>query len=419
MGDAYERRVPVHSRAFQLTVAGQRVDGPSVRVECLTSTPCPVNLTQRSFEIDRLVVIVCHGKESLMQGVSLGRTARGAIAVGVAALVGVVMLPAPAAQADPTEWTCTSDTFYAIRGNGVNVIDVPTAAVTPLINLPVGLKLNAAGYNPVSKLVYAMALSESSPSTAARVINPDGTVEDVSAAVPLTGIVGRAFAGGTFTADGYWLIANGEGQIATIDLTSPLSPDFGTAISVGTTGIAWLSGDMAYRKSDDRVYFTTWQGTTASPMRVGWISGADFVAGGVVTPTYGPEVTTPTTVGHTSGFDRDGNLWMTVGTAAGDVLWKLAAADLDAPGPIIPTVIPGVIVAGSGSDGFSCIAPAVVSVDPPVNPVIGFAGEEGLADTGTTSQTMPIALGGTAALAGGITLMAIGGLRRRRASQLD
>jgi len=329
-----------------------------------------------------------------MQNTRTSRVVGAATLVAAVALGGFVMDPAPAAHAAPTAWQCTDDTFEVKRGNTLTQVDVPTSVVTSGPNLSVSPPLvvlgdiNAIGLHPITRIVYAVQVfGPNYNATIARVINPDGIVEDVSAQVPLTGATASDYAGGTFTSDGYWLLANGAGQVATIDLTSPASPFYGTAISVGTTGVPWLSGDMAYRASDDRVYFTTW-GAGPGTIRVGWIQRAAFVAGGAIVPTFGPTVLSPSPLqinsGAASGFDSNGNLWMSTTTDAPgvppgsvNVLWRLDGAALTGANPIIPTVITGVVQPGSGSDGFMCFGAANVP-EVPTLPAAGLSGEANL-----------------------------------------
>lgn len=344
-----------------------------------------------------------------MQNTRTSRAVGAATLVAAVALGGFVIDPAPAAHAAPTAWQCTVDTFEVRRGNSLTQVDVPTSVVTagptlvvepPLVALG---DVNAIGFHPITRIVYAVeVVGPNYNATIARVINPDGRVEDVSAQVPLTGATASDYAGGTFTSDGYWLLANGAGQVATIDLTSPASPSYGTAITVGTTGVPWLSGDMAYRASDDRVYFTTW-GAGPGTIRVGWIQRAAFVAGGAIVPTFGPTVTSPspgqTNVGAMSGFDSNGNLWMSTVTDTGIVLWRLDGAALTGANPIIPTVITGVVPALSGSDGFMCFGAAQV----PGVPTLPAAGLSGEANLGM--------LGGLGVLLMGMALLVVARLR--------
>ena len=277
------------------------------------------------------------------------------------------MAPTPGpASAAPTPWGCAKDTFVVRRGATLTLVDVATGAITngPNLSVPPPNDTNAIARHPLTGVVYAVDVTGPGPnSTIARVINPDGTVENVSATVPMTGLSASDYAGGTFTDDGHWIVANGAGQITVVDLTTPSSPTYGTTVANASFGLPWLSGDMAYRASDNRIYFIAWSTALAPIPRVGWISMASVMAGGPVTATFGPNITLPSGVfgvaGSSLGFDGSGDLWFHgAAVPGGNIIWSFDGNDLTAAGPIAPTVVPGLVQTGSGSDGFMCTASA-------------------------------------------------------------
>ena len=355
---------------------------------------------------------------------------RASIAVLAIALAGVVVAPVSAAHAAPTAWTCAVDTFVW-RTGGINQavvtsgIPAPTAGPVLVSTSPDATmtNLNAIARHPITNIVYANNVG-SPVGDNARVINPDGTVENVSSAVPFTNASSTVYAGGTFTPDGYWLLADADGRFATVDLTDPISPTYGHVVYQGTIydspgGVVsrWLSGDIAYRDSDDRVYFTTWGVTKqlASLPRAAFFANADAV------PDFGPMVAVPgaaRTSGTASGFDSAGNLWMATNiittpatVPAEQSLWRLDAASLTGTDPIIPAN-PITLVTGSGTDGFMCFAPPAAS--PASLPPTASAAAPTLAATGPASDALPIAGAGVAALLVGLFLMVFSGARRRR-----
>lgn len=347
------------------------------------------------------------------------RPAGAFIAVLAIALAGLMVAPVSAADAAPKAWTCTVDTFVW-RTGGLNqavvTAGIPTPTTGPLlVPSPASVtmtNLNAIARHPITGVVYANEVGARVGSNA-RVINPDGTVEDVSAAVPLTNETTTGYAGGTFTNDGYWLLADASGNFATVDLTNPLSPTYGTVVYQGVIrntagGVVsrWLSGDMAYRASDDRVYFTTWNADGFNT-QVGSIPRSSFFGTADIVPNFGPTVTVPgaaSTSGAASGFDSAGNLWMSTNLTtvpAQQSLWRLDSAALTGIAPIIPAN-PVKLLIGTGTDGFMCFAPpAPATADP------------ALAATGKAPEVMSI-VGGVAALLLGAAMIIFAGARRRR-----
>lgn len=370
-----------------------------------------------------------------MQPFTLRRPASAAIAVLAISLAGVVVAPATAAHAAPTAWTCAVDTFVwrtgvlhqAVVTSGIPAPTTGPALVsaTPSATMT---NLNAIALHPLTDVVYANNVGSPVGSNA-RVINPDGTVEDVSATVPFTNAPTTGYAGGTFTPDGHWLLADSSGRFANVDLTDLLSPTYGQVVYQGTIrdtsgGVAsrWLSGDMAYRDSDDRVYFTTW-GTTK---QVGSIPRAAFFSNADIVPDFGPTVVVPggvSTSGAASGFDSAGNLWMSTNliTSPATVppeqsVWRLDAAALTGTDPIIPAN-PTTMPTGSGTDGFMCFAaPAAgpASVLAPAGTPTQGATARALAVTGSVTNALPIIGSAATSLFLGAALIFIAGARRRQ-----
>ena len=389
-----------------------------------------------------------------MNPISFSRPAGVSIAVFAMALAGIVVAPVPAAHAAPTAWTCTVDTFVwrtaslneAVTTSGV---PVPTAGPALAASPPsVAMDdLNAIALHPTTGVVYAYNAGTAAVS-GARVINPDGTVEDVSADVPFTNVptataTSTRYAGGTFTPDGYWLLADAAGNFATVDLTSPASPTYGYVVhngvirnSAGGVVTRFLSGDMAYQNLGGLVYFTTWNADGFNT-QVGSIPVSDFFSNADIVPTFGPTIAVPggsNTSGAASGFDSAGNLWMSTNLVPANprqqAIWRLDAADLTGNATITPAN-PVYLPSGSGTDGFMCPAaptraPASApspSPSPSPSGVAAGAGTSGtpglagtvLAETGHASEVMPIVGGGVVALLLGVAFMILARLRRSQA----
>lgn len=367
-----------------------------------------------------------------MNPISLRRSAGATIAVFALALTGVIVTPAPAAHAAPTAWTCTVDTFVW-RTGGLNQLVVTNGIPAPTTGPPLVsaspsatmTNLNAIARHPLTGIVYANNVG-SAVGANVRVINPDGSVEDASVDVPFTNGTRTGYAGGTFTPDGYWLLADASGNFATVDLTNPASPTYGTVVYQGAildsvsprVGSRWLSGDMAYRTSDNRVYFTTWGATK----QVRSIPRASFFANADIVPDLGPTVVVPggvNTSGAASGFDSAGNLWMSTNliTSPATVppeqsLWRLDATALTGTDPIIPAN-PLTMLTASGTDGFMCIAPAPAPIALAAAPTAAAAAaNQTLAETGSAADALPVAGGAAALLLGAVLIIFVG--RRRR-----
>jgi len=137
------------------------------------------------------------------------------------------------------------------------------------------------------------------------------------------------------------------------------------------------------------VYFTTWTGDPSAPhddIQVGSLTRAEFVAGGDVTPEYGPIVTPPTpllgNLGTSNGFDSNGDLWMTTAAATTpddveNVIWRLDGEALGVTDDTQPPTIP---------------------LDPE-DPM--------LAETGPESAATPALLGGLGVVVLGVMLVAM------------
>jgi len=258
-------------------------------------------------------------------------------------------------------------------------------------------------------------------------VNQDGTVEatgipDLQPQINNDAAPDQAFfAGGDFDAEGNWLLASGQGSTATVDLTDPASATYGQVISQGFTNVAWLSGDLAYREADDRVYFATWNTPAETTPRFGWISRADFIAGAnPTTPTFGAPIVLPAgvtgIVGWKLGFDSNGDLWASTNTfvpAGGEPVWRFDGDLLAGTEPLAPEFIVegNVPNTGSGSDGFMCRADVELPTTPnPTDPEA--APEPQLAQTGPESAALVGGVG-AALVAAGLALFWV----RRRSTQ--
>jgi len=347
----------------------------------------------------------------------------------VVALVvaGIVVPSSPAVAAEP--WSCLVDTFENRRGAALHSVSTETGAFGASVTFSgvyaAGNDLNSLGMHPITREVWGTLTNVAG--VPAVNVNQDGTVEatgipDLQPQINNDAAPDQAFfAGGDFDAEGNWLLASGQGSTATVDLTDPASATYGQVISQGFTNVAWLSGDLAYREADDRVYFATWNTPAETTPRFGWISRADFIAGAnPTTPTFGAPIVLPAgvtgIVGWKLGFDSNGDLWASTNTfvpAGGEPVWRFDGDLLAGTEPLAPEFIVegNVPNTGSGSDGFMCRADVELPTTPnPTDPEA--APEPQLAQTGPESAALVGGVG-AALVAAGLALFWV----RRRSTQ--
>jgi hypothetical protein len=245
-------------------------------------------------------------------------------------------------------------TVYFRAGDELRVIDTATNALSVIALIRAGVDRNAMGWDPLSRAVYATGGgTDSSVAT----LNNDGTFSPSSFnTAPNVG-----FAGGTMLPDGRWFIATQSDLYQVRSVVA--GAGFGSLLSTGTispTAGGGISGDVAYRSSDNRIYFI---GPGSNPNRVSWIDPTTFAV------TQGPLIAWPSGSVSTSagplGFDALGNLFTQQTTGVNHTFFKFDAATLGgASSTTITPIIIGSRAVFAGTDGFSCL-PEVVSAPTP------------------------------------------------------
>ncbi|TAG24783.1 MAG: IPTL-CTERM sorting domain-containing protein [Burkholderiales bacterium] len=249
--------------------------------------------------------------------------------------------------ATASAFTCPSTpsgTVYFRAGDELRAVNTATNAITTSTLTRAGVDRNAMAWDRATGSVYA---SGGGTDNSVATLNNDGTFTLSTFSLSSAG-----FAGGTALPGSRWLVA-AQPDSYEVRSVAPGS-GFGALLASGTfspTTNGGVSGDLAYRSSDNRVYFI---GPISSPTRIGWIDPTTFAV------TYGPTIAWPSSATATGagplGFDADGNLFAQI-TTTGSVhtFFKFSAGAIGAAsGTVAPQVI-GSATAISGTDGFSCV----------------------------------------------------------------
>lgn len=297
-----------------------------------------------------------------------------------AGIVGIVLvsLAAPArAQLTPNAFVCAQDSFVLMRNAGgpvppssMKIFTYPLAGGGPVTGPSVtatagSTNVNAFAAHPITGEVHAWDVVAFPLSASARRLNTDGSLVDISATVPVTGLTNAPLAGATFDAVGNWLVATEMGDAFVVDLV-PGSPTYGTVTATGLMALpigGYMSGDMAYRASDDRIYFVAFatDAFPATAAQVYSISRSAFIAGGTLTPVAGPMLNVGNgglVSGSALGIDSAGNLWFSTRLSNSTAqTYVFAAADLtQSSATTISPISTYAAPSGSSGDGFFCRA---------------------------------------------------------------